>query len=83
MWERWAERSEREVELSAVAKSEFQANLVLAREYLATRPGGDEWIIAAGALSCANCGHVFITKGDQNLSAAELSGQLLAHVCPE
>lgn len=80
-WERWAMRSEQETELSAVAKSELQAALVSAREYLQIREGGDEWMVAAGALSCANCGHVFITKGDQNLAATELSGQLLAHVC--
>lgn len=82
-WERWATRSEQETELSAVAKSELQAALVSAREYLQIREGGDEWIVAAGALSCANCGHVFITKGDQNLAATELSGQLLAHVCDD
>ncbi|HEY7323309.1 MAG TPA: hypothetical protein VH520_00680 [Streptosporangiaceae bacterium] len=83
VWERWAERSEQETELSAVARSEFQAALFLAREYLKLRRGGDEWILAAGALSCANCGHVFITKGDQDVPASELSGRLLAHVCPD
>lgn len=83
IWERWAERAEQETELSAVARSESQAELVLAREYLKLRNGGDEWIVAAGALSCANCGHVFVTKGDQNLPAAELTGRLLAHVCPD
>jgi len=82
IWERWAVRSEQETELSAVATSEFQAALVLAREYLKIRAGGDEWIVAAGALSCANCGLVFITKGDPNVPAAELAGGLLAHVCP-
>jgi len=80
-WERWAIRAEQETELSAVAKSELQSALLSAREYLRIREGGDEWITAAGALSCANCGHVFITKGDQNVAAAELTGQLLAHVC--
>jgi hypothetical protein len=80
-WERWAVRSEQETELSAVAKSELQSALLSAREYLTIRNGGDEWIIAAGALSCANCGRVFITKGDANMAAAELSGRLLAHVC--
>jgi hypothetical protein len=80
-WERWAIRSEQETELSAVAKSELQSSLLMAREYLRIREGGDEWITAAGALSCANCGHVFITKGDQNMAAAELTGHLLAHVC--
>ena len=82
IWERWAERSEQETELSAVARSEFQAVLVLAREYLQLRSGGDEWIVAAGALSCSACGQVFLTKGDQNVPAAELSGRLLGHVCP-
>jgi hypothetical protein len=80
-WERWAIRSEQETELSAVAKSELQSALLMAREYLRIREGGDEWITAAGALSCANCGHVFITKGDQNMAATELTGNLLAHVC--
>lgn len=83
IWERWAERSEQELELSAVARAEFQAALVLARAYLDMRRGGDEWLVAAGALSCANCGFVFITKGDQNVPATELSGRLLAHVCPD
>lgn len=83
VWERWAERSEQETELSAVARSEFQAALFLAREYLKLRRGGDEWIVAAGPVSCANCGHVFITKGDQDVPATELSGRLLAHVCPD
>jgi hypothetical protein len=81
IWDRWAERSEQDLELSAVAKSEFQAVLVSAREYLKMRTGGDEWIVAAGPLSCAACGHVFVTKGDQNVPAAELSGRLLSHVC--
>jgi hypothetical protein len=80
-WERWAQRSEQEVELSSVAKAELQASLVSAREYLKLRNSGDEWIVAAGPLSCAACGHVFITKGDQNVPATELSGQLLSHVC--
>jgi hypothetical protein len=80
-WERWAVRSEQETELSAVAKSELQSALLSAREYLTIRNGGDEWIVAAGALSCANCGRVFVTKGDPNMAAAELSGKLLAHVC--
>lgn len=80
-WERWAIRAEQETELSAVAKSELQSALLSAREYLRIREGGDEWITTAGAVSCANCGHVFITKGDQNMAAAELSGHLLAHVC--
>jgi hypothetical protein len=81
LWDRWAARSEQETELSAVAKSEFQAELLSAREYLKIRDGGDEWIVASGALSCAACGHVFVTKGDANMPAADLSGQLLAHVC--
>ncbi|MGH3300915.1 MAG: hypothetical protein ACRDOK_04355 [Streptosporangiaceae bacterium] len=80
-WERWAQRSEQEVELSSVAKAEFQAALVSARECLKMRHGGDEWIVAAGPLSCAACGRVFITKGDANLPATELSGRMLAHVC--
>jgi hypothetical protein len=80
IWERWAERSEQETELSAVARAEFQAVLVLAREYLQMRRAGDEWIVAAGALSCSACGQVFLTKGDENVPAAELSGRLLAHV---
>jgi hypothetical protein len=82
IWERWAERAEQATELSAVATSESQAELVLAREYLKLRSGGDEWIVAAGALSCSACGQVFMTKGDQNVPAAELSGRLLGHVCP-
>jgi len=82
IWERWAERSEQETELSAVATAEFQAVLVLAREYLQMGNAGDEWIVAAGALSCSACGQVFLTKGDQNVPAAELSGRLLGHVCP-
>jgi hypothetical protein len=82
IWERWAQRVEQETELSAVATSEYQAELVLAREYLEMRRGGDEWIVAAGALSCAACGQVFLTKGDQNVPATELSGRLLSHVCP-
>ena len=81
IWGRWAVRAEQELELSAVATAEFQAALVSAREYLEIRRGGDEWIIAAGALSCANCGRVFITKGDKNMPATELSGQLMSHVC--
>jgi hypothetical protein len=81
LWERWAVRSEQELELSAVATAEFQAELVSAREYLKMRRGGDEWVIAAGALSCANCGRVFIAKGDQNVPAAELTGRLMSHVC--
>jgi hypothetical protein len=81
IWERWAIRSEQETELSAVAKSELQAELLVAREYLKIRAGGDEWVIAAGAVSCAACGHVFLTKGDPNMAAADLSGDLLAHVC--
>jgi hypothetical protein len=56
---------------------------VLAREYLKLRRAGDEWVVPAGALSCANCGHVFITKGDPNVPATELTGRLLAHVCPD
>jgi hypothetical protein len=83
IWDRWAERAEQETELSAVARSESQAELVLAREYLELRRGGDEWVVPAGALSCANCGHVFITKGDPNVPATELTGRLLAHVCPD
>ncbi len=82
-WERWAIRSEQDTELSAVAKSEFQAALLGAREYLQLREAGDEWITTAGALSCANCGHVFLTKGDQNVAAVVLSGRLLAHVCDD
>jgi hypothetical protein len=82
-WDRWAARSEQETELSAVAKSEFQAALLSAREYLKMRAGGDEWVTAAGALSCATCAHVFISKGEANLPAAELSGRLLAHVCDD
>ncbi|MBO0833247.1 MAG: hypothetical protein J2P28_09305 [Actinobacteria bacterium] len=81
IWERWAERAEQEIELSAVARSELQAAIVSAREYLKLRRGGDEWIVAGGALSCAACGHVFISKGDQKVPATELSGRLLAHVC--
>ena len=81
IWDRWAQRVEAEVELSAVAHAEFQAALVSAREYMEMRHGGDEWIAAAGPLSCASCGHVFITKGDQNMPATVLSGELLAHVC--
>ena len=81
IWERWAVRAEQELELSAIANAELQAELVSAREYLKLRRGGDEWIIAAGALSCANCGSVFITKGDQNVPATELSGRLMSHVC--
>lgn len=83
IWERWAVRSEQETELSAVAKSELQAELLSAREYLKIREGGDEWIVAAGAVSCAACGHVFLTKGDPNVAAAELSGKLLAHMCDD
>jgi hypothetical protein len=83
IWERWAVRSEQETELSAVAKSEMQAELLVAREYLKIVTGGDEWVVASGALSCAACGHVFITKGDPNVAAAELSGDLLAHVCAD
>lgn len=81
IWDRWAERAERPIELSAVAKAEMQAALVTAREYLKIRRGGDEWVIAAGPLSCATCGHVFITKGDRNMPATELSGRLMSHVC--
>jgi hypothetical protein len=81
IWDRWAVRAEQELELSAVATAELQAEIVSAREYLKLRQGGDEWIIAAGALSCSNCGQVFITKGDQNVPATELSGQLMSHVC--
>jgi hypothetical protein len=81
VWDRWAARSEQETELSAVAKSELQTQLLSAREYLKLRTAGDEWIVASGALSCATCGHVFITKGNANLPAPELSGRLLAHVC--
>jgi len=81
IWERWAVRAEQELELSKVATAEFQAALVSAREYLEIRRGGDEWIIAAGPLSCANCGWVFITKGDQDVPATELSGRLMSHVC--
>jgi hypothetical protein len=81
IWERWAVRAEQELELSAVANAELQAELVSAREYLKMRRGGDEWIIAAGALSCANCGQVFLRKGDQNVPAAELTGRLMSHVC--
>jgi hypothetical protein len=80
-WERWAQRSEQEIELSTVAKAELQTALVSAREYLKMRDSGDEWIVASGPLSCAACGHVFITKGDENIPATELSGRLLAHVC--
>jgi hypothetical protein len=83
IWERWAVRTEQETELSAVAKSELQAELLVAREYLKIREGGDEWIVASGALSCAACGHVFLTKGDPNVAAAELSGKLLDHVCSD
>jgi hypothetical protein len=82
IWERWADRSENEIELSAMSKAEFQAALFSARRYMEMREGGDEWIVAAGPLSCASCGHVFVTKGDENVPAAELSGRLLAHVCP-
>jgi hypothetical protein len=79
-WERWAVRAEQPTELSAVAKAEFQAQLVLARRYLESSRGGDESIVASGALSCSRCGHVFITKGDPDMPATELSAQLLAHV---
>jgi hypothetical protein len=82
-WDRWAARSEQETELSAVAKSEFQAALLSAREYLKMRAGGDEWVTAGGALSCATCAHVFISKGEANVPATELSGRLLAHVCDD
>jgi hypothetical protein len=81
IWERWADRAENEIELSAMSKAEFQAALFSARRYMELREGGDEWIVAAGPLSCASCGHVFVTKGDENVPAAELSGRLLAHVC--
>jgi len=81
IWERWAVRAEQGLELSAVATAELQAEIVSAREYLRLRRGGDEWIVAAGALSCANCGQVFITKGDRDIPATELSGKLMSHVC--
>lgn len=81
IWERWADRAESEIELSAMSKAEFQAALFSARRYMEMREGGDEWVVAAGSLSCASCGHVFITKGDENVPATELSSQLLAHVC--
>jgi hypothetical protein len=85
IWERWAERSESDIELSAMAKAEFQAELVMAREYMKMRRGhgGDESVVAAGALSCTRCGHVFITKGVEEMPATELCGDLLAHVCAD
>jgi hypothetical protein len=64
-----------------MSKAEFQAALFSARRYMEMREGGDEWVVAAGPLSCATCGHVFIAKGDENVPAADLSGRLLAHVC--
>ncbi len=80
-WDRWAARAEQEIELSSVAKAELQAALVSAREYLKMRKGGDEWIAAGGPLSCTSCGRIFITKGDKNVPATQLSGRLLSHVC--
>ena len=81
IWERWAERVELGVELSAVAKAEFQAALFGARKYLEMRHGGSERVVAAGPLSCAGCGRVFATPEDDALPATELSGRLLGHVC--
>jgi hypothetical protein len=83
IWERWAERVELGVELSPVAQAEFQAALYSARKYMDLRHGGSERVVAAGALSCASCGHVFAGPDDQGLPATELTARLLGHVCTD
>jgi hypothetical protein len=81
IWERWAERVELGIELSPVARAEFQAALFGARKYLEMRHGVSERVTAAGPLSCAGCGRVFATPEDDELQATELSARLLGHVC--
>lgn len=83
VWDRWAERLELGVELSPVAHAEFQAALFSARRYLESHYGGDEPVVAAGPLTCGTCGHVFISQGDDSMTAAQLAGLLAGHVCGE
>jgi len=81
IWDRWADRSELAIELSPVAHAEFQTALFSARKYMESQHGGSERVVAAGTLSCARCGHVFVSSQDQNLLAEELSALLLGHAC--
>lgn len=81
IWDRWAERLELGVELSAVAHAEFQAALFSARKYMDMRHGESAHVVAAGPLSCAGCGHVFAAPEDESVRATELSARLLGHVC--
>src|ERR1700722_17600169 len=73
IWERWAERMEMGVELSAVAHAEFQAALFSARKYMDLRHGGSEQVSIAGDLSCGGCGQVFASPDEKALAATELS----------
>jgi hypothetical protein len=83
IWDRWAERLELGVELSPVAHAEYQAALFSARKYLEMRHGGDERVVCTGTVSCEACGHVFLSEGDDAVTATELSARLLAHVCDD
>ena len=80
IWERWAERAEMGIDLSPVAHAEFQAALFSARKYMELQHGGSEPVEAAGCLSCAKCGHVFVAKGEKDLLARDLSARLLSHI---
>ena len=81
IWDRWAERVEMAIDLSPVAHAEFQAALFSARQYVELQEGGSERVVAAGPLSCARCGHEFISPGDDGVRAEELGSMLLDHVC--
>ncbi|HEY2312409.1 MAG TPA: hypothetical protein VGH96_02245 [Streptosporangiaceae bacterium] len=83
IWERWAERVELGIELSPVAHAEFQAALFSARKYMELRHGGSERVVAAGQLSCANCGHVFVSAASPELPATELVARVMGHVCTD
>lgn len=83
IWDRWAERSEMAVELSSVARAEFQAALFSARKYLELQPGGSEMVEATGAVCCVQCGYLFISPTDTNMQATELGARLTDHVCAD
>jgi hypothetical protein len=81
IWDRWAERMELGIDLSPIAHAEFQAALFSSRKYMEMRYGGSEPVAMTGTLSCAKCGHLLATPGEENIRATELSARLLGHVC--
>jgi hypothetical protein len=81
IWERWAERMELGVELSPVAHAEFQAALFSARKYLEMHHVGSGAVQITAPVTCARCGHVYVTEEEGGISATELSARLLSHSC--